>query len=91
MTSFTFLLRNEKNPQIQEFEDTIDDFIQELHEAFDDTYGYIDYRFYMYDDERDLIKDVFKLINTLKRDFILIWNMSRVDAPYSSDTIRKSL
>ena len=91
MTSFTFLLRNDKNPQIKEFEDTIDEFIQELHDAFDETYGYIDYRFYMYDDERDLIKDVFKLINTLKRDFILIWNMSRVDAPYSSDTIRKSL
>jgi DNA polymerase elongation subunit (family B) len=81
LVSYTFLLRNEKNPQIQEFEDTIEDFVKELHEAFDETYGDIEYKFYMYDDERDLIRDMFKLINTLKRDFILIWNMA-FDIPF---------
>lgn len=91
MTAHVFLLRNEKNPLIQEFEDTIDEFIEELHEDFDEVYGEIDYRFYMYDDERELIIDLFKLINTLKRDFLMIWNMGRFVAPYNSDVISKSL
>ena len=82
MTSYTFLLRNEKNPQIQQFEDSIDEFVEELHAEFDETYGYIDYRFYMYDDEREMLKDVFKLINMLKRDFLLIWNGMGFDIPY---------
>lgn len=75
LSSFTFLLRNPRNPQIQEFEDTIDEFVQELHDDFDDVYGNLDYKIYMYDDERELIKDMFKLIHTLKRDFIMFWNM----------------
>lgn len=83
MTCFTFLLRNEKNPQIQEFEDDINNFIGELHEAFDDTYGKLEYKLYMYDerDEGNMIIDLFKLINTLKRDFLMIWNMG-YDIPY---------
>lgn len=81
LTSFTFLMRNDKNPLIQEFEENIDDFVKDLHEAFDDTYGELEYRIYMYDDERELIKDMFKLINTMKRDFLLIWNMG-FDIPY---------
>lgn len=81
--SYTFLLRNEKNPQIQEFEDTIDTFTEELHEEFDEVYGKLTYQFYMYDenDELNLLIDMFKLINTLKRDFLLIWNMG-FDIPY---------
>lgn len=82
-TCYTFLLRNDKNPQIQEFEDTIDDFISSLHEAFDESYGSLDYKMYMYDekDEDKLIIDLFKLINTIKRDFLLFWNMG-YDIPY---------
>ena len=79
---YTFLLDNsERNPQIQEFKDNINDFIDELHEAFDESYGVLDYRIYMYTDERKMLKDLFKLINTLKRDFLLIWNMG-FDIPY---------
>lgn len=88
LVSYTFLLRNPANPLIQEFEDTIDEFMEDLHEAFDETYGRLEYKFYMYDDERDLIKDMFKLINTLKRDFILIWNMG-FDIPYTVARIRE--
>lgn len=75
--SYTFLLRNDKNPQIQEFEDTLDDFKKELHQLFDESYGEFEYKFLMYDekDEIKMIVDLFKLINTLKRDFLLIWNM----------------
>lgn len=76
-TSYTFLLRNDKNPQIQEFEESLEDVKKEIHEMFDETYGVFDYKFLMYDekDEIKLIADVFKLINTLKRDFLMIWNM----------------
>jgi predicted PolB exonuclease-like 3'-5' exonuclease len=88
-TSFTFLLRNGKNPQIQEFEDTIDEFIEELHNDFDETYGHLDYKFYMYDDERKLIIDFFKLVNTLKRDFLLIWNGGGFDIPFIIDRLRE--
>lgn len=75
MMCHTFLLRNPNNPQIEEFEENIDEFIQDLHDAFDETYGVLQYRIYMYDDELKMIRDVFKLVNTLKRDFLLFWNM----------------
>lgn len=77
MRSFTFLLRNDKNPLIAEFERDIEAFKKELADDFDETYGKLDYRFYMYDedDETSLITDLFQLIHALKRDFLLIWNM----------------
>lgn len=88
MRSFTFLLRNEKNPLIQEFEDKIDTFIHTLHEMFDDTYGKLEYHIRMYDekDELEMLTDLFRLINTLKRDFCLIWNMD-FDIPYLRERI----
>ena len=90
MQSFTFLLRNVKNPLIQEFEDNISEFIEELHEDFDETYGKLKYNFYMYDEDKeiDLIIDMFKLINTLKADFLLIWNAG-FDIPYIIQRIRE--
>lgn len=81
MTSFTFLLRNRNNPQITEFEGKVNQFIDELHTSFDDTYGKLEYRIYMYDDEVEMIRAFFRLVNQLKRDFILIWNLS-FDIPY---------
>jgi DNA polymerase elongation subunit (family B) len=86
-SSFTFLLENKDNPQIQEFKDNIEDFIQELHDSFDESYGFINYYIYMYEDEKELLIDLFKLINTLKRDFCLIWNMP-FDIPYIIDRLR---
>ena len=56
-------------------------FKKELHELFDDHYGNIDYNFYFYNDERKLLIHVFQLINQLKLDFIVIWNIS-FDIPY---------
>jgi DNA polymerase elongation subunit (family B) len=81
MTSYTFFLRNEHNPQIEEFENNIKNFKHELSDKFDEAYGKINYKFYVYDNEIELVKDVFKLINTVKRDFLLIWNLS-FDIPY---------
>ncbi|MEG1870734.1 MAG: DNA polymerase domain-containing protein [Peptostreptococcaceae bacterium] len=87
-TSYTFLLRNPRNPQIQEFEDSIEEFKKELANDFDDTYGKIEYKFFMYDEDKeiDLIRDLFKLINTLKRDFCLIWNQN-FDIPFIIERI----
>jgi len=85
---FTFLLRNPENPLIADFEARVDEFIKELHDDFDDVYGVLDYNIYMYDDECDLIVDMFKLINTLKRDFMLIWNMG-FDIPYIIERLKK--
>lgn len=88
MTSRTFLLRNEKNPQIQEFEDDIDSFIQELHDDFDETYGRLTYDIFMYDekDELEMVQDIFSVLHATSPDFVLIWNAS-FDIPYIVDRI----
>lgn len=89
MNCFTFLLRNDKNPQIAEFEENIDEFIHELHEAFDESYGEFSYNIYMYDEANEfkLIEEFFKLVNTLKRDFMMFWNQS-FDIKYFMDRIQ---
>ena len=86
---YTLLLRNSKNPLIDEFEKDIEGFIGELHELFDETYGKLDYKIYMYDehDEMELIRDMFRIVNMLKLDFILIWNMD-FDIPYIIERIK---
>ena len=79
---FTFLLDTHNNSQIDEFKNNIDNFIDELHGMFDESYGKLSYYIYMYDDEKDLLIDMFKLIHTLKRDYCLIWNGCGFDIPY---------
>lgn len=60
-----------------------DEFIQDLHESFDKTYGKLDYRirFYPANAEINLIGDIFRLINTRKPQFCMCWNM-RFDIQY---------
>ena len=89
-TVYTFLLENEANPQIQEFKENINDIIQEAHEMFDESYGIFDYKIFMYreEDELEMIIDIFKLINTLKTDFLLVWNAG-FDLPYFVARIEK--
>ena len=60
--------------------------IEECHASFDESYGELKYKIYMYDDELEMIKQIFKMINTLKRDFVLIWNLS-FDIPYFMDRL----
>lgn len=79
---YTFLLDTHNNSLIDEFKEDIDGFIDELHGLFDESYGKLSYYIYMYDDEKDLITDLFKLMNTLKRDICLIWNGFGFDIPY---------
>lgn len=89
-TSYTFALRNEKNPQIEELENNLNDFVKECHDMFDESYGEFKYKivFYNEEDELKMLKDYFNLIHTLKRDFILFWNMN-FDANYLMDRIRE--
>lgn len=88
-TVYTFLLDNPDNPLIAEFKEDVDNFIDELHTMFDDFYGKLSYHIYMYDDERELIRDTFKLIHTLKRDYCLIWNGCGYDIPYIKSRMEK--
>lgn len=56
-------------------------FINDLHDRFDGTYGSIDYHLQEYEQEIDLIADLFRVINKYKPNFCEIWNM-RFDIQY---------
>lgn len=58
-----------------------EEFINELHEMFDESYGSFDYKLYFYTDEAKMLVHLFQLINILKLDFIGIWNIA-FDIPY---------
>lgn len=89
MTSHTFMLKMKDNPLIEELLSDIDNFKKELSEAFDETYGKMEYKFYPYeeDEEGTMLADFFKLINYLKRPFVFIWNMS-FDIPFIIDRLK---
>ena len=59
----------------------INKFYEDLHKSFDDTYGVLNYHLREYENEIDLIIDLFQLINTKKPNFCLMWNM-RFDIQY---------
>lgn len=86
--SYTFALRNEKNPQIEELENNLDEFVKECHNMFDESYGEFDYKIMFYDekDELKMLKDYFNLIHALRREYICFWNMN-FDANYLMDRI----
>ena len=101
-TIYVFLLRNEKNYLIEEFEKNINDHLKTELQTFiiDAVGGYkqarrlgvdnFDFKFLMYDecDEIKLISDLFRIINILKTDFIMAWNMA-FDIPYIIKRIEK--
>ena len=58
-----------------------DELVREAHEMFDENYPEMNYNFYFYTDERKMLVHLFQLINSLKLDFIGIWNIS-FDIPY---------
>lgn len=62
-------------------------FIDRIHKEFDSTYGYLNYNIREYEREIDLIADAFRLINTRKPNFCLIWNM-RFDIQYLYNRIK---
>ncbi len=98
---YTFLLRNKNNPQIEEFEKSVQNgnIFSELESFVIDAVGgpsiaekysiHFKYNFLFYDedDEINLIKDLFNAINAFKPDFALAWNMG-FDIPYLIARIR---
>jgi DNA polymerase elongation subunit (family B) len=86
VTSYTFLLENDDNPQINELKDDLEGFKQELKDSFEWKYGKIDYKFLFYKEKEEIymIRDIFKLINAISPDFLLIWNLP-FDAAYLNE------
>lgn len=52
-----------------------------IHDTFDELYPGFEYNLYFYKDERKMLTHLFQLINTIKLDFIGIWNIA-YDIPY---------
>lgn len=99
-TVYSFILRNNDNPLIEEFEKEVmsgtiyselADFVVDLvgGPAKAEYYKLTDlnFKFLFYDEEIQLIADLFKMINTIKPDFLLAWNMA-FDIPYIIERIR---
>lgn len=90
---YTLLLRNPDNPLIDEYERSLSpDLFRELKDFIINHVGGIEkaryhgiadyeYNFLFYDDEIDLIRDFFRLVNIKRPDFLLAWNMA-FDIPY---------
>ena len=74
-------LYNQRIEQQEHWADHPDELINEIHNMFDESYPGMDYKVYFYKDERKMLVHLFQLINTLKLDFIGIWNIS-FDIPY---------
>ena len=85
---FTFLLRNHKRyPQQAYFEEHLDEFIDQCHREFDkipvtkkgkkmymETNA--DYHINFFDNEADLHRAVYRVINGAKPDVLAIWNLA---------------
>lgn len=94
-TCNVFLLRNPNNPLIEKFEQEVASgsiLFKELKEFVISAVGgkenaekyrlnNIKYNFYFFDDEKNLLCNLFRLINSNSPDFMLAWNMA-FDIPY---------
>ena len=78
----TFYLKVQDNPQIIPFiKDRQEELQQKLHERFDEAFPGFEYIQYAFDDEKEMLTQIFRLINVLKRDICFVWNMD-FDIPY---------
>lgn len=96
-TVYTLLLENDKNPLIEKFKHK-PNLINELKEFVRENVGgwkqehrfgldEFDYKIVFYDEEIKLIHDAFNIINTLKPDFALAWNIA-FDITYLIERIK---
>lgn len=81
-TVYTLLLRNYHNPLIEELEENLVEFQNDLNEKYAETFGELNYSFAFFDDELTLIKMFFYLVNTTEPDFLLAWNAMGFDILY---------
>ena len=98
---YTLVLRNPKNPQIEEFEKSIgSDLFNEIKAEVRKAVGgwkqeirfgldNFDFKFLFYDEDKEinLIKDLFKMIMMYEPDFVMAWNMA-FDIPYIIERIK---
>lgn len=97
--TYTLLLREPKNKLIEEFEKSISpNMFNELKEFIKtEVGGYkneirykldkMQYEMIFYDEEIQLIQDLFKLVNLYQPDFLLAWNMA-FDIPYVIERVK---
>lgn len=72
----------------QEYYKNNQDILQEeIHKMFDENYPGMEYKVYFYTDEKKMLVHLFQLINLLKRDLLMFWNMP-FDIPYLYDRIK---
>ena len=99
-TLYEFLLRDNTNPLIAEFENYIanNNFIEEFRNFVIENVGgedrakkfkvyNLNYKIIFFDSEIQLIQSVFNVINMLQPDFVLAWNMA-FDIPFFIERIR---
>lgn len=99
-TIYTFLLRDSKNPLIEEFEKSLGpEFFEECKQLLIDTVGgrknaarfnCIDTKFelFFFDEEIEMIDFIFTTIRNLDPDFLLFWNAA-FDATYFIERIKR--
>ena len=94
---YTLLLENDKNPLIEKFKqmknvcEALKEFVREKVGGWKNEIRYgldkFNYHIIYYTDEIKLIHDAFNVINTIKPDFALAWNIA-FDLPYLIERIR---
>lgn len=100
-TVYTLLLRDEDNPLCLQFEELLNsdqfryivkDFVIKSVGGEEKAKKYrvdtLDFKCIMYGDEKELIVNLFNIINTLEPDFLLAWNMA-FDVPYLIERCKK--
>lgn len=60
--------------QVKHLKENINQYIQELHQRFDESYGDLDYHVIFFKDEAEMIRKFFKLLDVLNIDFAEAWN-----------------
>lgn len=60
--------------QVQHLKEHVKEYIQELHEMFDESYGVLDYHILFLKSEEEMIAKFFKLLDVLNIDFAEAWN-----------------
>jgi hypothetical protein len=70
-------LRKQFSTQTQQFVENVEEFINHLSEKYNEFYGDIQYNILIFDDERNMLETLFKILRLSDNDFLEIWN-----APY---------
>lgn len=88
--SYTFILRPHQSTgvidpetgeeydnrdQVKALEEDQENFIRELHQDFDESYGEYEYNILFFDKEISLIRAIFKIIEESQINYCLIWNL----------------